>query len=197
LGAALLRFATPAAKRIELGETARGYVSFFVRGAAIVQRLQWESGLHCVQRVPRTERGGRRHTSFVRVTVTAVPSGPVELRLADVEETFQRGHGKGGQNQNRVSSAVRMRHVPTGLAVFINGRDQGANRDRALRILSERVREHRAAAAHDAWASAKASQGGTKIRTYNLLENRAVDHRTGRKVFDVVAVLKGRFDLLS
>jgi hypothetical protein len=89
-----------------------------------VQRASREAGLHCVQRVPRTERGGRRHTSFVRVTVTPMRADSGRLNPADVEFTFQRGHGKGGQNQNKVASAVRACHRPSGISVFINGRSQ-------------------------------------------------------------------------
>lgn len=156
-----------------------------------------EAGLHCIQRVPKSERGGRVHTSFARVTITPLLRASHQLNPADVEITTQRGHGKGGQHQNKTDSAVRAVHKPTGFSVFINGRRQGRNREEALSLLAERVEALNRQTHSQAQRSSRLGVGcEAKIRTYNLQENRAVDHRTGVKVFNAAKVLEGRFDLM-
>lgn len=182
-----------------LNETALsfGYASFLV-DAVQADWFRMEIGLHCVQRVPRTERDGRRHTSLARVTMRPlVPNAP-PLRLEDVEIITQRGHGNGGQHQNKTSSAVRARHRPTGISVMINGRSQLLNRDTALKILAGRVAEHFrdrvAAAALSAKHHPAIPQG--KIRTYNLKRNQVTDHRTGACSFAAARLLKGDFSLI-
>ena len=116
-----------------------------------------------------------------------------------MEIIAQRGHGKGGQAQNKISTAIRARHVPTGISVFINGRSQQANRTRAIEILTSRVRSGHSDAASSQWAAAKSQQfqEQTKIRTYNFIDNRATDHRTGKKVHNVEGVLRGKLALLD
>lgn len=147
-----------------------------------------EGGKHCVQRVPPTERSGRRHTSMVAVAVMRAQTQSASFDPKDVDITTQRGHGKGGQNQNKVESAVRAIHRPTGLAVFINGRDQHQNRRTALEILCQRVEDRAEAQAADRKAAEKRSQTGfgtrsDKLRTYNFIEGRVVDHAMGVKRF--------------
>jgi peptide chain release factor 1 len=155
-----------------------------------------EGGKHCVQRVPPTERSGRRHTSMVAVAVMRVRERSESFDPKDVDVTTQRGHGKGGQNQNKVESAVCAVHRPTGISVFINGRDQHQNRRTALEILSQRVKERAASFAADRDAVEKRSQIGfgtrsDKLRTYNFIEGRIVDHALGIKRFtDVVKWFK-------
>ena len=117
------------------------------------------------------------------------------MRESDLEESFQRGHGKGGQHQNTTSSMVRLRHKPTGLEVVINGRDQGTNRQTARQALAGKI---------EAWTKAQETRAdyggagrGSKIRTYNLADHRVTDHRTGAKCSQPDLILKsGRFELL-
>lgn len=118
-----------------------------------------------------------------------------EMRETDLEESFQRGHGKGGQHQNTTDSAVRLRHKPTGLEVFINGRDQGVNRQTAREALAGKL---------DLWtknqdvrAAYEGAGRGSKIRTYNLQDRRVTDHRSGAKCHRPETILKeGRFEVL-
>lgn len=163
-----------------------------------------EGGKHCVQRVPPTEKAGRRQTSYLTVGVLpVVKSSAVEIPAAEIDAKTQRGHGKGGQHQNTTDSAVRMRHKPTGLAVFINGRDQKKNKREALRILTAKVNDYHRAQQDAEYGKLRADQmadqgRGNKIRTYNFICSRAVDHRTGRKTSKVRRVIeRGEFELLT
>lgn len=119
----------------------------------------------------------------------------------DLEVITQRGHGKGGQHQNKTDSAVRMKHLPTGLSVFINGRDQGQNKREAKKILTAKVNQLNKEQVFSKVDKTRAQQvdgGGrsNKIRTYNFIDNRAIDHRSGKKVNNMRQIMKGRFDLL-
>jgi peptide chain release factor 1 len=179
----------------ELEETGPRKFSFVCNDDRATALFANESGCHCVQRIPPNDRSGRKHSSYVGVNVTRLREQNGDMREADLEESFQRGHGRGGQHQNKTSSAVRLKHVPTGLEVFINGRNQQSNRKTARLCLAGKVsrwlNENKAGTSH-----IEAGRGD-KVRTYNIVDNRVTDHRTGAKCFQPESILKeGRFELL-
>ena len=186
-----------------LASKSTGKVSFKVRGKKASRVFSREAGKHVVQRCPPTEKKGRRQTSTVTVSVLAlVEERDFAINERDIETKTQRGHGPGGQHQNKTDSAVRMVHTPTGTTVFINGKDQHSNRREARRVLESRLAESHNQTQRHQRTKAKREQvdgggRGNKIRTYNFIDNRAVDHRTGIKTSKLKQVMKGRFDLLT
>lgn len=203
LFAGIVRFANRNGLKIEIVSEVRGHVTAECKGANAWQLLEPLIGTHCVQRVPPTETKGRRHTSYLAVAVLPVIRQLHRpLDMSEVIVKCQGGHGPGGQHQNKSDSAVRMTHVSTGIQVFINGRSQHANRETALRILTARVRDHEQQKADDRYRKIRKSQmgnagRGTKIRTYNYLNDRAVDHRTGARAKVRRVIEKGEFELLD
>jgi len=123
------------------------------------------------------------------------------LKESDLEVTTQGGHGKGGQHQNKTDSAVRMKHLPTKLSVFINGRDQHTNRRTALKVLTAKVQDHYRSKSDEKYSRLRrflvgSGNRGDKIRTYNFMESRCVDHRFGVKTKNIKRVMKGEFSLV-
>lgn len=171
-------------------------------GNQVGQCFQHEPGKHCVQRVPPTERGSRSHTSIVSVAVLPILShSDVALDPDDLEIQATKGSGPGGQHRNKTSSMIRMRHKPTGFVVCIDGRDQHQNKKKALRILTARVNDKHRRQKEGDYSLARKSQlagGGrsNKIRTYNFIRSRVVDHNLNSKTNRIDAVMKGHFDLL-
>ncbi len=135
LFAAYLKYASGLGFKHELLHSDYGHIVAKISGKGVGNAFKHEPGKHCVQRIPETEAKGRKQTSIVVVGVLPIrnDTGFEPLKDAELEVTTQRGHGKGGQHQNKTDSAVRMRHIPTGLAVFINGRDQHSNKREALK----------------------------------------------------------------
>ena len=203
LFSAYLKFARARRLGCEVLGSSDGQFSAKVVGQGAWDTFRSEAGKHCVQRVPPTEKKGRRQTSYVVVGVLPLPEEELPaISAADIEVKTQGGHGKGGQHQNKTDSAVRMRHRPTGLHVLINGRHQYANRKEALRILAAKVADYYRAQVDDEYGQIRKSQlgdagRGDKIRTYNFIMCRAVDHRTGKKTSHVRRVIeRGEFNLL-
>lgn len=200
--AAYVRYAQSLGLACEIVYDSDSSWSLKITGEKCRAAFEGESGKHVVQRVPPTESRGRRHTSTVSVAVLSLmPTLDSQLSMEEVEVTTQRGHGKGGQHQNKVSSAVRAVHKPTGISVFINGRDQYQNRQLALEILEARVAEQKRQAIHQEHNRAKVEQLGFgtrsgKIRTYNFIGRFVLDHRTGRKTHRIEEVMKGKFELI-
>jgi len=177
-------------------------IRFWGKGAG--RAFRHEAGKHCVQRVPPTESKGRRQTSFVIVAVLPIPPRHEMRDLPECEFDVKTQCGRqkaGGQHANKTASAVRMTHKPTGLQVFINGRQQHQNREEARRILTARVRQlerERITGDYEAKRREQLGDGGRgdKIRTYNFIDGRVVDHRLGTKTGDVKSVMKGQLDII-
>ncbi|HEY9715615.1 MAG TPA: PCRF domain-containing protein [Chroococcales cyanobacterium] len=199
---AYLKYAGTLGLHSELVYESESAWSVRIQGEGAWDALKQEAGKHVVQRVPPTESRGRRHTSAVSVAVLPlVPAESNSLPLHEVEITTQRGHGSGGQNQNKVESAVRAVHKPSGISVFINGRDQYRNKQLALEILAARLSESERERSQRAFSQAKFQQVGFggrsgKIRTYNFIDSFVLDHRSGIKTHRIEEVMKGKFNLL-
>jgi len=180
--------------------TTGGYKTFIgrVQGEGCYETLKQESGVHRVQRVPKTEKSGRIHTSTA--TVVILPEvEPKELNINpnDLEITAQRGGGPGGQNVNKVETAVRVVHKPTGISVFSRAeRSQNANKEAALSILRAKIYEMQKEEEAGKLTAERRQQIGTadrseKIRTYNFPDDRITDHRIGKKFHNIENILEG------
>lgn len=173
-----------------------GHVIIKITGKGAGKAFQHEAGKHCVQRVPPTERGGRHHTSMISVAVLPIkPNIEQELDLSEVEITTTKGSGPGGQHRNKTESAVRVRHKPTSISVLIDGRSQHDNKREALKILANRIYEQKQEQIDSSYSEVRKAQmdgGGrsNKIRTYNFIKDRAVDHRHNVKCGDVANMFK-------
>jgi len=174
-----------------------------IRGNGVFDILQYEAGTHRVQRVPSTERQGRIHTSTATVAVLPeIPDQDIFIRTEDLEWEFFRSGGKGGQNVNKVSSAVRLRHKPSGVVVTCQTeRDQFQNRNVALSLLRARLWEKQEMAAAQSLSQQRSIIGrgmrAEKIRTYNFPQNRLTDHRINKSWHDLDRIIDGKLTKVS
>ncbi|UDQ97879.1 peptide chain release factor 1 [Lentisphaerota bacterium WC36G] len=178
-------------------------VTASITGDEVFGKMKYESGVHRVQRIPTTESGGRIHTSTV--TVAVLPEAEdVDLHIAPEDLRFDvfRASGAGGQHVNTTDSAVRVTHIPTGLAVASQQeKSQHKNKEIALRILRSKLLEAIQAEEAAKNAASKKAQIGSgdrseRIRTYNYPQNRVTDHRFGVTLYDLPKIMEGEFDIL-
>lgn len=174
-----------------------------VQGRGAYSRLKYESGVHRVQRVPATEASGRIHTSTA--TVAVLPEAEevdVIVRPDELQIDTYRAGGAGGQNVNKVETAVRITHLPTGIVIACQDeRSQHQNREKAMRILRAHLLERAIEQQKAVIDAARRRQVGSgerseKIRTYNFPQDRVTDHRIGKTVHDLPSVLDGDLDEL-
>jgi len=188
---------------LDSSENAQGYKSLTaeVRGEGCYEALKHESGVHRVQRIPRTEKAGRVHTSTASVAILPiVEAREVNISPNDLEVTFSRAGGPGGQNVNKVETAVRILHKPSGIVVASREeRSQYANREKAMDVLRAKLYELEQIRAVGNIAQDRRDQIGSadrseKIRTYNFPDDRITDHRIGKKWHNIEKILEGEFD---
>mgnify|MGYP001562413561 FL=1 len=170
-------------------------------GENVYEILKNESGVHRVQRVPKTERAGRIHTSTASVAVLPeVEAKEIQINPADLEVSFFRSSGPGGQNVNKVETAVRVVHKPTGLVVASQaGRSQHANREAAMSILRSKIYEQKQLEEQKKMGALRKEQIGAaeraeKIRTYNFPDDRITDHRINKKWHNIEKIMEGNLD---
>ena len=176
-------------------------VIFEIRGKDVYKKMRFETGVHRVQRIPATEKSGRIHTSTASVAVLPIRKKKnIEINPSDIEMEFSRSGGAGGQNVNKVETAVRLIHKPTGIAVrCTEERSQLKNREKAMSILQAKLE-----VIHDEEEAKKLSlerksQIGSgdrseKIRTYNYLQDRITDHRIKESWHNIENIMAGHME---
>ena len=172
-----------------------------LRGKSVYDALKYESGVHRIQRVPATEKSGRIHTSTASVAVLPVAEEKeIEIKDSDLEISFSRAGGPGGQNVNKVETAVRLLYKPTGLVISSRTeRSQQANRERAMEILRSKLLDEKLRKEEEALRKERKEQIGTadrseKIRTYNFLQDRVTDHRINKSWHNIQNIMSGNLD---
>ncbi len=174
---------------------------FEIHGQGAYKAMRFETGVHRIQRIPATEKTGRVHTSTASVVILPLrKKSKFEVNPADIEIEFSRSGGAGGQNVNKVETAVRLIHKPTGIDVRSTAeRSQQKNRDKAMAILMAKLEAFEEEKLARALSSERKNQIGTgdrseKIRTYNVLQDRVTDHRIKESWHNIAGILAGDID---
>lgn len=172
-----------------------------ISGEKVYSLMKYESGVHRVQRVPKTETQGRVHTSTVTVAVLPeVDEVDININPTDLRVDTMRASGSGGQSVNRTESAIRITHIPSGIMVACQeGKSQLSNRQRAMQILYAKLMAREEEKARKEASDARLAQIGTgdrseRIRTYNYPQSRITDHRIGFTTHQLSDVMEGRFE---
>lgn len=174
---------------------------FTVTGNGVYERLQYESGVHRIQRVPSTESGGRIHTSTC--TVAVLPEAEnvdIEINPQDLRIDTYRASGHGGQYINRTDSAVRITHFPSGLVVTCQDeKSQLKNKEKAMKVLKSRLYDKIRDEKDQAYANRRRGQVGTgdrseRVRSYNFPQGRVTDHRIGLTLYKIDSIVDGDLD---
>jgi len=193
-----------AVSTLDISESALGGykdVSYEIRGKGVYEALRFETGVHRIQRIPATEKSGRVHTSTASVAILPIRKKvSFQLDMKDVEIETSRSGGKGGQNVNKVETAVRVIHIPTGLDVrSTNQRSQLTNKEKALEILTAKIQLLKEQEDHKKFSDNRNDQIGSgdrseKIRTYNILQDRITDHRIKESWHNIETIFAGDLD---
>jgi peptide chain release factor 1 len=172
--------------------------SFEIKGKDVYKIMRYETGVHRVQRIPATEKNGRVHTSTASVAVLPIKKKvKFEINPTEIEMEYSRSGGKGGQNVNKVETAVRLIHKPTGIDVrSTNERSQMANREKAMTILTAKLAALKEEEEAKKYAGERKDQIGTgdrseKIRTYNFPQDRVTDHRIKKSWHNLPKIMEG------
>jgi len=172
--------------------------SFEIKGRDVYKKLRYETGVHRVQRIPATEKSGRIHTSTASVAVLPIRKKiTIEINPADIEIEFSRSGGAGGQNVNKVETAVRVIHKNSGIVVrSTSERSQAQNREKAMAILLAKLEEQSREKEARKHSEERKNQIGTgdrseKIRTYNILQDRVTDHRIKKSWHGIENIFNG------
>lgn len=190
--------------KLNISESAAGgykEASFEIHGQGVFKQLRYETGVHRVQRVPVTEKMGRVHTSTASVAILPIrKKSTIEIKPDEIEMEFSRSGGAGGQNVNKVETAVRLIHKPTGIDVRCTSeRSQQKNREKAMSILISKLQVLKDEEEAQKFSEHRKKQVGTndrseKIRTYNFPQNRITDHRISESWHNIDDILDGELD---
>lgn len=178
-------------------------ITFEIAGPAAHHKMTGEAGVHRVQRIPKTEKSGRIHTSTATVAVLPkVKETNIQINPNDLEISFFRSSGPGGQNVQKVETAVRIRHKPSGIVVSSQeGRSQQSNREKAMEILRAKLWQSEQGKRAGEITEERRKQIGSadraeKIRTYNFPQDRVTDHRLHKSWGNLESIMAGNIDKL-